>query len=207
MYAHLIQNGMMMDYTTWTEHGEVRTNPSIYMLRQQYIMEKSQGNTSRNSGCDTCPTNPTLDILNDAFPFRDMHQMTDVVDDSLGKDAYEKYSPLLFEAQTPIFDGSNKSVLDTVLKVIQMKVDNGTSRTPRSVVRYFPLTPRLQRLYMFETIAKEMRWHGERRVVVGHIRHPADGEAWQDFNKEFPEFASEIRSVRLGLETDGFNPF
>ncbi|CAM8969054.1 unnamed protein product [Rhodiola kirilowii] len=40
-YAHLIQNGMMMDYTTWTEQGKVRTNPSIYMLRQQYIMEKS----------------------------------------------------------------------------------------------------------------------------------------------------------------------
>ncbi|CAM8940430.1 unnamed protein product [Rhodiola kirilowii] len=284
MYAHLIQNGMMMDYTTWTEHGEVRTNPSIYMLRQQYIMEKSQGNTSRNSGCDTCPTNPTLDILNDAFPFRDMHQMTDDVDDSLGKDAYEKYSHLLSEAQTHIFDGSNKSVLDTVLKVMQMKVDNGwsdksctaqlrwfkeflpsdnkfpssyrdvrrslknlglgyetihacdygcilyykenkdldycpvchesryvcvegTSRTPRRVVRYFPLTPRLQRLYMSETIAKEMRWHGERRVVDGHIRHPADGEAWQDFNKEILEFASEIRNVRLGLATDGFNPF
>ncbi|CAM8910822.1 unnamed protein product [Rhodiola kirilowii] len=53
--------------------------------------------------------------------------MTDVVDDSLGKNAYEKYSHLLSEAQTPIFDDNNKSVLDIVLKVMQMKVDNGWS--------------------------------------------------------------------------------
>ncbi|CAM8910821.1 unnamed protein product [Rhodiola kirilowii] len=52
-----------------------------------------------------------------------------------------------------------------------------------------------------------MRWHGERRVVDGQIRHPVDGEAWQEFNKEFPEFSSEIQNVRLGLATDGFNPF
>ncbi|CAM8978147.1 unnamed protein product [Rhodiola kirilowii] len=32
MYAHLIHNGMMPDYTTWTSHGEVRSGPSIYML-------------------------------------------------------------------------------------------------------------------------------------------------------------------------------
>ncbi|KAL9681346.1 hypothetical protein QQ045_013129 [Rhodiola kirilowii] len=54
----------------------------------------------------------------------------------------------------------------------------GTSRTPMRVVCYFPLTPRLQRLYMSETIANEMWWHGERRVVDGLIRHPTDGEAY-----------------------------
>ncbi|CAM8959931.1 unnamed protein product [Rhodiola kirilowii] len=38
MYAHLLKNGMMLDYTTWTLHGEVHSGPSIYMLRQQYLM-------------------------------------------------------------------------------------------------------------------------------------------------------------------------
>ncbi|CAM8978148.1 unnamed protein product [Rhodiola kirilowii] len=52
-----------------------------------------------------------------------------------------------------------------------------------------------------------MRWHGERHEEEAQIRHPADGETWQDFNKEFPEFASENRNVRLGLATDGFNSF
>ncbi|CAM8889878.1 unnamed protein product [Rhodiola kirilowii] len=127
IYAHLIQNGMMPDYTTWTSHGEARSGPSIYTLRQQYIIEKSQESMSCNSTCDTCPTNPAMDILNDAFPFRDMYQMADVIEDSMGKDAFEKYTQLLSEAQTPIFAGSNKSILDTVLKVMQIKVDNGWS--------------------------------------------------------------------------------
>ncbi|CAM8909852.1 unnamed protein product [Rhodiola kirilowii] len=83
----------------------------------------------------------------------------------------------------------------------------GDSKIPKKVVRYFPLTPILQRLYMSPHIAKEMRWHGERKVEVGLMRHPADSEAWQDFDKNFPDFAKEIRNVRLGLATDGFNPF
>ena len=39
--------------------------------------------------------------------------------------------------------------------------EDGT-RVPKKVVRYFPLTPRLQRLYMSPHTAKDMRWHGER---------------------------------------------
>jgi hypothetical protein len=39
------------------------------------------------------------------------------------------------------------------------------------------------------------------------MSHPADGEAWQDFDREFSEFAKDARNVRLGLATDRFNPF
>ncbi|CAM8943756.1 unnamed protein product [Rhodiola kirilowii] len=52
-----------------------------------------------------------------------------------------------------------------------------------------------------------MRWHEVRRVEEGLIRHPADSEACQDFDNKFPEFSKDIRNVRLGLATDGFNPF
>jgi hypothetical protein len=36
---------------------------------------------------------------------------------------------------------------------------------------------------------------------------PADGKAWQEFDKEHPKFAKDARNIRLGLATDGFNPF
>ena len=36
---------------------------------------------------------------------------------------------------------------------------------------------------------------------------PSDSEAWLKFNANHPEFASDTRNVRLGLCTDGFNPF
>jgi hypothetical protein len=39
------------------------------------------------------------------------------------------------------------------------------------------------------------------------MSHPADGQAWQDFDREFPNFAKDARNLRLGLATDGFNPF
>lgn len=35
-------------------------------------------------------------------------------------------------------------------------------KVPRKVLRYFPLKPRLQRLYMSRKTAKDMRWHKER---------------------------------------------
>ncbi|KAL9685287.1 hypothetical protein QQ045_022735 [Rhodiola kirilowii] len=70
------------------------------------------------------------------------------------------------------------------------------SRVPKKTVKYFPLTPRLQRLYMSPYISAQMRWHAQRSVEdPEYIRHPADGEAWKAFDEEFPQFASEMRNV------------
>ncbi|XP_026380826.1 uncharacterized protein LOC113275507 [Papaver somniferum] len=41
----------------------------------------------------------------------------------------------------------------------------------------------------------------------GVLKHPADGEAWKDFDNRYPSFAQDPRNVRIGLATDGFNPF
>ncbi|XP_062104715.1 uncharacterized protein LOC133815991 [Humulus lupulus] len=75
-------------------------------------------------------------------------------------------------------------------------------------MRYFPLTPRLMRKYASRHIAQHMRWHHEQRIKEdGVLRHPADGKAWKDFDRNNPTFAMEPRNVRLGLAADGFNPF
>ncbi|XP_019266150.1 PREDICTED: uncharacterized protein LOC109243644 [Nicotiana attenuata] len=71
---------------------------------------------------------------------------------------------------------------------------------------YFPLTPRLQRLYASNVTAKHMRWHSEHETD-GVMRDPSDSPAWKHFDQTQPSFASEVRNVRLGLSTDGFNPF
>ncbi|CAM8941028.1 unnamed protein product [Rhodiola kirilowii] len=82
----------------------------------------------------------------------------------------------------------------------------GGSKVPNNIICYFPITPRLQHLYMSPYIAVKMRWHAEKHGDNDLI-HPRDGEAWENFNKEFPKFAHEIQNVRIGLSTDGFNPF
>ena len=88
---------------------------------------------------------------------------------------------------------------------------NGSTRSKEvsyKSLRYFPITPRLQRLYMSSRTAKHMRWHANKvRHDEDKITHPVDAEAWKHFDRTHQNFAMEVRNVRLGLCTDGFNPF
>ncbi|GAB2290826.1 hypothetical protein Dimus_038125 [Dionaea muscipula] len=88
------------------------------------------------------------------------------------------------------------------------KVNDGKGKKiPQKILRYFPLTPRLQRLYMTSEMAKDMRCHNDKRVDDGCMSHSADTPQWKEFDRKNPEFAKETRNVRLGIATDGFNPF
>ncbi|GJR28057.1 hypothetical protein Tco_1104289 [Tanacetum coccineum] len=56
--------------------------------------------------------------------------------------------------------------------------------------------------------AKDMTWHATGKCTEpGKMQHPVDGGAWKKFDMKYPDFAKEPRNVRLGLCTDGFNPF
>lgn len=95
-----------------------------------------------------------------------------------------------------------------ICKEPRYKLNDGKGKKiPYKILRYFPLTPRLQRLYMSRKTAVDMRWHREKHVDDGILRHPADSEAWKDFDTQHTVFAQEPRNVRLGLATNGFNLF
>jgi hypothetical protein len=95
-----------------------------------------------------------------------------------------------------------------VCKESRYKVNHvGGTKIAHKVLRYFPLTPRLLRLYMSRKRAEDMRWYIDKRVDDRISRHPADSEEWKEFDVQHPRFALEPRNVRLGLATDGFNPF
>ncbi|KAL5574589.1 hypothetical protein UlMin_016288 [Ulmus minor] len=79
---------------------------------------------------------------------------------------------------------------------------------PHKVLRYFPLAPRLKRLFATSKTAKLMRWHQSGKSTDDNVmRHPVDGRVWKDFDSKHTEFADDVRNVRLGLAADGFNPF
>ncbi|XP_050104669.1 uncharacterized protein LOC126584276 [Malus sylvestris] len=63
------------------------------------------------------------------------------------------------------------------------------------------------RLYMSKHTAKHMRWHATECPKDGFMRHPSDSPAWKHLDNLYPEFGLEIRNIRLGLASDGFNPF
>ena len=66
------------------------------------------------------------------------------------------------------------------------KYDDGKGKkVPHKVLRYFPLKPRLQRLFMSQMIAEDMQWHKEKRIDQKNVlRHPANSEAWKEFDKK-----------------------
>ena len=59
---------------------------------------------------------------------------------------------------------------------------------PRKVVWYFPLIHRLQRYFVDPKEAKLMQWHAKRE-------------------KPEEDFGRDARNIRLGMSTDGLNPF
>ncbi|XP_065619438.1 uncharacterized protein LOC136063250 [Quercus suber] len=75
------------------------------------------------------------------------------------------------------------------------------------ILQWFPLKPRLQRLFPLLDLATSMKWHVNGRTDDGVMRHPADSDAWKTFDSKHLEFSSDPRNVRLGLAVDGFNPF
>lgn len=80
-------------------------------------------------------------------------------------------------------------------------------KQPAKILRYFPLKPRLQRLFMCSKTAESMRWHVLEGNQDGLMRHPRDSKAWKTFDLLHPNFSEDPRNVRLGLASDGFNPF
>lgn len=60
---------------------------------------------------------------------------------------------------------------------------------------------------MCSTTTKLMTWHVDNCPKDGNLRHPSDGEAWKALDSFDPNFAVDPCNVRLGLSSDGFNPF
>ena len=60
---------------------------------------------------------------------------------------------------------------------------------------------------MNDTTSAYMRWHVEELIKDGKVRHPANSLAWKHVNDTYQHFAFDPRNVRLGLASDGFNPF
>ncbi|KAD6795050.1 hypothetical protein E3N88_05946 [Mikania micrantha] len=78
---------------------------------------------------------------------------------------------------------------------------------PNKILWYFPIIPRLKRLFSNENEAKLLRWHKDCRVNDGKLRHVADSPQWRNIDHKYPNFGEEIRNIRFGLSSDGINPF
>lgn len=91
------------------------------------------------------------------------------------------------------------------------KVDKRTKEIrkgiPAKVLRYMPIIPRFQNMYRSSEMAENLKWHSTHGSNDGKMRHPVDSPAWKIINDKWPSFSADPRNLRLGLATDGFNPF
>jgi len=78
---------------------------------------------------------------------------------------------------------------------------------PSKVVWYLPIIPRFKHMLENPTNAKNLRWHTNEQICDGLVRHPVDFVQWKNIDKEFPTFGNESRNLRLGLTSDGINPY
>ncbi len=98
--------------------------------------------------------------------------------------------------------------LDTCLKCGFARFkEHGQSRVAIKVVQHFPLVPILLHMYQAAGTSELMTWHSQNRSMDGKVRHVPDSKAWEHIDATFPNFANEPRNVRLGLATNGRNPF
>ncbi|XP_057422588.1 uncharacterized protein LOC130716624 [Lotus japonicus] len=85
--------------------------------------------------------------------------------------------------------------------------DVSTKGPPAKVLWYLPIISRFKRLLSNANDAKNLRWHAEERNHDGQIRHVVDSLQWKKFDLKFQNFGEESRNLRLGLATDGMNPY
>jgi hypothetical protein len=76
---------------------------------------------------------------------------------------------------------------------------------PVKVVWYFPIAPRVDRLFATAKLAKLLRWHGEECKKDTMMRHLTDGKDWRTINNK--NNGGEVRHLWFGLSIDGMNPF
>ncbi|KAM3378884.1 hypothetical protein P3S68_011297 [Capsicum galapagoense] len=50
-------------------------------------------------------------------------------------------------------------------------------------------------------------WNKDRRVDDGIMRHPDDSMAWNSLDEHYPLFIVKPHNIRLGFDSDGFQPF
>ena len=81
------------------------------------------------------------------------------------------------------------------------------NRDPRKWLRHSPVIPRIQHMFRSKGTSKLLTWHATSRSHDWIMRVPADSPAWKHIETTWSEFREDPRHLRLGLATDGVNPF
>ncbi|GKC36549.1 transposon protein, CACTA, En/Spm sub-class, partial [Tanacetum coccineum] len=171
-------------YTTWNYHGEESDDD--------------------DDGGDGVPFDGS-DGGGDDMSNDDLGEMLDNIDESheevyAGCQTFSKFSFVVTILHLKTTSGWSMKSFNATLDLFR-KALPAPSLVPKNFYE-------AKKLFIDKQVVSDMRWHKEKRVRNDNIaRHPADTEAWKHLDKIDPPFARDPRNIRLGLATDGFNPF
>ena len=80
-------------------------------------------------------------------------------------------------------------------------------RPPAKMLWYLLIIPRFKRLFANGDNAKDLTWHVDGRNCNGMFRHSVDSSKWKKNNRLYSDFGKDARNIKLGLATDGMNPY
>ncbi|KAK1665536.1 hypothetical protein QYE76_053695 [Lolium multiflorum] len=217
MSMHLIKFGFTPSYRIWTYHGEKAKKRARKEVRQ--IQPRGEYDT----GFDRCLEN----LANGNVPESSHVEVETPQDAETSEDPEEntkEYYEALFASQKPLHENTEVTQLDAIARLMALKCHRNLCRDgyfevdrngdgqkrqtiAKNILRYLPVLPRIQRLFMTEDTAQQMRWAVEGNRYTDKMIHPSDGTAWKNFVKKFPLKAGDPRSVAVAISTDGFNPY
>ncbi|KAL6204904.1 hypothetical protein ACLB2K_022171 [Fragaria x ananassa] len=224
--GHVYFNGIMINYKNWDCHGEAAAMEGDSGGESESVDkpddiegEENKGEEDEEMSFDSdeflrlvedgdkalyprCTKSTKLNTLVEMFNLKAKHGMTDgCIFDWL----------MLFESFLP--DGNevpcNIAEVCPTCTTLRYKIGkNGVVRdgVAAKVLWYFPIIPRLKRMFQSPRTAKSLTWHGDRKKD-GMMRHPADSPTWKLVDTQWPEFGKEPKNLRLTLLSNGFNPY
>ena len=85
--------------------------------------------------------------------------------------------------------------------------DKNKEGPPAKVLWYLLIIPRFKRLFANGDDAKDLTWHANGRNYDGMLCHMTDSFQWKKIDRLYSDFGKGARNLRLGLATDGMNPY
>ncbi|XP_016206958.1 uncharacterized protein LOC107647394 [Arachis ipaensis] len=225
-YDHLLLRPFSPGYTIWVRHGEnpVEESPRLGRVDDNMISQVNQMHQMVNEAFNFTIQHESEDITQSnmqkmmktcyrALKLYHIKCMCGVSDKAMTmildllRDAFEQAKlPNTVCKKCGCSRWKQKTKKGSILR-LNVPVKRNGKPIAAKTLRYFPLIPRLQRLFMCSKTSSDMLWHSQASNNDGFLRHPRDAEAWKKFDAKYTNFSADPRNVRLALARDGFNPF
>ncbi|GJS46882.1 hypothetical protein Tco_0597003 [Tanacetum coccineum] len=140
-------------------------------------------------------------------------EMVNATKDNFDVDDLVKFQELLLDAEKPLYEGCpDFTKLSTIIKLLNLKGKYGASdkfftellgltkkvyeNIPAKVMWYFPIIPRLQRLFKIESILEDLRWQRGHGVITDGVLRSPRRFTWHAYHRcDIPEMLKIQKSM------------